>query len=173
MNELKISIVAAVAKNRVIGLANRIPWSLPEDLKHFKNLTWGNIVVMGRKTIESIGKPLPGRVNILFSRKQTDEDVYRVADIDEFFLLIDQKMNSGEWQEKEIFIIGGETLFELFLPYAQKLYLTRINEDFAGDTYFPLYDEDEWLLISSEKGKRDEDNPFDYDFMTYQKRTTV
>ncbi len=173
MNELKISLIAAIAKNRVIGLANRIPWSLPEDLQHFKRITMDNIVVMGRKTFESIGKPLPGRTNIVFSRKEVSPEVFRVSDIDEFFLLIDRESAEGEWSDKEIFIIGGETLFELFLPYAQKLYLTRINENFAGDTYFPLYDEDEWVLISSEKGKKDEDNPYDYEYLIYQRRTTL
>ena len=170
MNEPKISIIAAVAKNRVIGLANRMPWSLPADLQHFKKLTINNIVVMGRKTLESIGSPLPKRINVVFSRSDVAEDVLRVSDIDEFFLLLERKIITGEWMEKEIFIIGGATLFELFLPYARKLYLTRINENFPGDTYFPLYDEDEWLLISSEKGPKDEDNPYDYDFLLYQKR---
>jgi dihydrofolate reductase len=170
MNEPKISIIAAVARNRVIGLANRMPWSLPADLQHFKKLTTNNVVVMGRKTLESIGTPLPERVNVVFSRSDVSEDVLRVSDIDDFFLLLERKIITGEWMEKEIFIIGGATLFELFLPYAWKLYLTRINENFPGDTYFPLYEEDEWLFISSEKGPKDEDNPYDYDFLLYQKR---
>lgn len=163
-------ILAAVARNRVIGLANRMPWVIPEDLKYFKSLTWDNIVVMGRKTYESIGKPLPGRVNVVFASERISGDVITVGNLEEFFSLVEQKNGSGEWKEKDIFIIGGEKLFESFLPYVAKLYLTRIYENFPGDTFFPEIDMQQWNLVSNIRGIRNAKNPYDYEFHILERK---
>lgn len=170
MNNSNISLVVAVAHDSVIGFENRLPWRLPEDVKFFKNLTWGNIVVMGRKTYESIGKTLPARLNIVFSGKKIDSDVITVSGLGEFMELKEQMAATEEWQDKEIFVIGGESIFKLFLPYAQRIYLTRIYEKFEGDTFFPLFQENEWKLVYSEKGIRDKKNPYDYEFQIYERK---
>jgi dihydrofolate reductase len=170
MNDLSISLIAAAAENRVIGSANKMPWHLPEDLKRFKSLTWGNIVVMGRKTLESIGNPLPGRINIVLSSQELNSEVLTVSGMHEFFRLAEEKKASGEWLHKEVFIIGGEMIFRLFLPYAQRIYLTQIRETFPGDTFFPELDEREWQLISSEQPEDIVFTGYDYNFLIYEKR---
>lgn len=169
MIDPRIALIAAASQNRVIGLAKKMPWSLPADLKHFKAITWGHIIVMGRKTYESIGDPLPGRINIVFSAKPLSGNLIRVSGLEDFFHLLSEKDLSQEWKGKRIFIIGGETIFKLFLPYAAMIFLTRINENFAGDTYFPLIDENQWKLTSLKKGLRNSQNPHDYEFLTYEK----
>lgn len=137
-----ISIISAISKNNVIGLNNTLPWHLPEDLKHFKNLTTGKTVVMGRKTFESIGKPLPNRTNIVLSRNNKEINIPGVITTNNIESLIHS--------ENEIFIIGGSEIYSLFLPYANKLYLTLIDEEYEGDTYFPDIDYEKWDMIKSE-----------------------
>jgi len=170
MNKPYVSLIVAIAANGVIGEGNRMPWYLPSDLQYFKSLTWDNIVIMGRRTYESIGKPLPGRINVIFSSNEIDDDVCRVADITEFQQLWQNKSRNGSWRDKELFVIGGAELFKLFLPQAQKLYITRIHKDFPGDTHFPEYDEREWQLVSTRKGIRDEKNQYEHDFLIYVRR---
>ena len=173
MNKGNISLVVAVAHDRIIGFENRLPWRLPEDVKFFKNLTWDNIVVMGRKTYESIGKTLPARINIVFSSKKIDSDVITVSGFEEFIELKEKMMKTEEWQDKEIFVIGGESIFKLFLPYAQRMYLTMIYEKFEGDIFFPEFEENEWRLVYSEKGIKDKKNPYDYEFRIYERKKSA
>ena len=135
---MSIEIIAAIAKNNVIGYKNSIPWNIPEDMEHFKHLTWGKTIVMGRKTYDSIGKPLEGRKNIVLSRKKPT--------------LI---------KEKDFFVIGGEQIYKLFLPFAQKLHITKIDKEYPGDAFFPEITH-EWRLISEKKGKQ-------VTFLTYEK----
>lgn len=128
-----LSIIAAIAKNGVIGNQGKLPWHLPEDLKHFKETTLGHPIVMGRKTFESIGKPLPGRENIVLTRDQT----FQGKGVTVIHSLADAIENHPD---EEIFVIGGAEIYQLALPLADKLYLTLIDQEFPGDTYFPAID---------------------------------
>ncbi len=160
-----ISLVAAMARNRVIGSQGKIPWQLPADLKHFKELTYGHPVIMGRKTYESIGKPLSGRKNIVISR----EPDFRAEGciVSRSF---EEALESAKSSE-EVFVIGGGQIYKLALPYAGKIYLTVIDAEIAGDTFFPKFDESEWQLVNSESHQSDEKNPYNYRFLVYEKKT--
>ena len=127
---MSLSIIAAMARNGVIGKNNQLPWHLPEDLKHFKEITMGHPIVMGRKTHESIGRPLPGRENIVLSRNRH----YQASGVHIFPSLAAVQ---EAYPDQEIFIIGGAELYRQAWPLAETLYLTLIEQDFAGDTYFP------------------------------------
>ncbi|MBI2651863.1 type 3 dihydrofolate reductase [Candidatus Woesearchaeota archaeon] len=136
-----ISLIAAMGKNRIIGKNNSLPWRLPEDMKRFKQLTLGKPVVMGRKTFESIGKPLPNRTNIII----THDKNYKA----EGCIIVHSVKEALKTAEgnKEVMIIGGEKIFREFLPIADRMYLTFIDEDFEGDAYFPEYDKEEWKEV--------------------------
>ncbi|MBY6036733.1 dihydrofolate reductase [Fictibacillus nanhaiensis] len=156
-----ISFVVAIDKNRAIGKDNDLPWYLPNDLKHFKKVTMGKPIVMGRKTYESIGKPLPGRENIVVTRDKNyiAEGTKIVHSIDEV-LAIDAE---------EICVIGGTEIFKLFLPVADRLYITEIHETFEADTFFPELDQNEWKEISRSTGTVDEKNKYPHEFVVYEK----
>lgn len=158
-----ISLIAAMDNNNVIGYENDMPWSLPNDLKHFKEVTSHHTVIMGRKTYQSIGKPLPNRKNVILSRSgfQTDDDVEVISSIEEI-----QKRAETE----EVFVIGGGTIYEQVLPYADRLYITRIDAEFKGDTYFPKFSEDEWEVIDEKEGILNERNEYKHTFYTYSRR---
>lgn len=158
-----ISLVAAMDKNNVIGYNNDMPWSLPNDLKHFKEVTSHSTIIMGRKTYESIGRPLPNRRNIILSRSsyQTDDDVEVISSIDNIKELA---------KEEEVFVIGGGIIYEQVIPYADRLYITRIDADFKGDTYFPQFSEAEWQIIDEKDGIQNEDNKYDHKFYTYSRK---
>ncbi|MEK4229282.1 dihydrofolate reductase [Solibacillus sp. FSL H8-0538] len=136
-----ISLIVAHDKNRVIGYDNGMPWHLPGDLQYFKEMTMGKPVIMGRKTFESIGRPLPGRRNIVITRNTefTAPGIETVPSLEAALDLVSEV--------EEIMIIGGEQIFKLALPLADKLYITLINHEFTGDTYFPTYDD--WTLTAS------------------------
>lgn len=137
-----VTIIAAVAHNRVIGCQGSIPWFIPEDLNHFRDKTMGNTVIMGRKTWESLPcsvRPLPGRQNIVVSSDQTYEAVGAIT-AGSLTLAI-QLASVGE-----VFIIGGATLYWQALPMATKMILTQIDDDYQGDTYFPTFDNEGWLV---------------------------
>ncbi|WP_435275798.1 type 3 dihydrofolate reductase [Psychrobium sp. nBUS_13] len=136
---MKIAMIAAMAKNRVIGKDNKMPWHLPEELAYFKKITMGKPIVMGRNTFESIGRPLPGRQNIVVSRNSelSIEGVTVVNSIDEAISAADNC--------EELMIIGGAMLYEHMLPKADVLYLTEIELDVDGDAYFPDYNQHQWL----------------------------
>ncbi|TYR81159.1 dihydrofolate reductase [Priestia megaterium] len=156
-----ISLIVAMDQNRLIGKENDLPWRLPEDLKYFKRITTGHTVVMGRKTFESIGKPLPNRENIILTRQENyqPEGTTVIHSIEEL-----QKLG-----EKELFVIGGATLYEQTLEVASRLYVTHIEEAFEGDTYFPIIDLTVWKEVSREKGPQDEQNPYTYYFTVYER----
>ncbi|QQX81201.1 type 3 dihydrofolate reductase [Shewanella sp. KX20019] len=139
---MKIAMIAAMANNRVIGKDNKMPWHLPEDLRHFKAVTLGKPVVMGRKTYESIGRPLPGRHNIVISR-QADLVIEGVTTVTSFE---DAKLAAGDCEE--LIIMGGGQLYASLLAVADILYLTEISLEVAGDTYFPQWDDGSWLEMS-------------------------
>lgn len=135
---MRIAMIAAMANNRVIGKDNQMPWHLPEDLRHFKAMTMDKPIVMGRKTFESIGRPLPGRQNIVISR-QTHFTAPGITVVDS----IDAAIKSAK-QCDELVIIGGGQLYSTMLPKAERLYLTEINLNVEGDTFFPAWDDGSW-----------------------------
>lgn len=160
-----LSIIVAVAKNNVIGKNNQLIWHIPEDLKRFKKLTTGKTIIMGRKTFESLGRVLPNRKHIVLTHSKDfiveDEAVQIVNDITELGEYITSK--------DENFVIGGGLIYNQLLPYTNKIYITKINKDFEGDTYFPKIDETKWKIIEKIKGLKNEDNPYDYEYITYEK----
>jgi dihydrofolate reductase len=160
---MKISLIVAMAANRAIGLNNKMPWHLSADLKKFKQITMGSPILMGRKTYESIGRPLPGRRNIIISRN---------ADYQQDGCLIFsnlEKAIASCQQYDELFIIGGAKLYESTLPVADKLYLTEINKEFEADTFFPVINRDEWREIAREDISDDPSVDFLYSFITLER----
>ncbi|MED3662339.1 type 3 dihydrofolate reductase [Ureibacillus sp. FSL K6-8385] len=157
-----ISLIVAHDKNRVIGYKNEMPWHLPGDLKYFKETTMGKPIIMGRKTFESIGRPLPGRRNIVITRnKGYHHDGIEVASsLDEALRLAG---NAGE-----IMVIGGEQIFKLALPLADRLYVTHIDHEFVGDTYFPEYG-DEWKVISKSEVYETKEG-YTYQYVVYERK---
>ena len=160
-----LSIVVAKAKNNIIGKNNELVWHLPEDLKHFKELTTGHTIIMGRKTYESLGKPLPNRKHIIFSQnpdfKVHEENVQVVHSLLEIQDLIEGK--------EEAFVIGGAMIYNFLMPYVKKMYVTEIKQEFDGDAFFPIIDSEEWKETSRTTGIKNEENNLDYDFVTYEK----
>jgi dihydrofolate reductase len=159
-----ISFVVAMDENRAIGKDNDLPWYLPNDLKHFKKTTMGKMgkpIVMGRKTYESIGKPLPGRENIVVTRDQSyeAEGTTIVHSVDEVLQI----------NAEEICVIGGSEIFKQFLPVADRLYITEIHHTFDADTYFPELSADEWKEVSRTEGIVDEKNKYPHEFVVYEK----
>lgn len=160
-----ISLIAAIGKNNELGKDNALLWHMPADMKHFKNVTELHAVIMGRKTFESIGKPLPNRRNIIITRDANYKKagVGIVHSLSEAFDLFPDK-------NEEVFIIGGGDLYKQALPIADKLYITHIDtEDEKADSFFPEIIPIVWNEISHEEHKRDEKNPFDYTFSVYEK----
>ncbi|WP_226034743.1 dihydrofolate reductase [Aquibacillus saliphilus] len=161
-----ISLLYAMDKNRVIGYNNELPWRLPKDLKFFKELTTSNMVIMGRKTFDSMNGPLPNRKNVIVTRdksyQQNDCEVIHSVD-----KVIDWSTDNPE---VEYFVIGGGNIFEQILPYADRMYMTYIDESFPGDTYFPDFDESVWQITKKIKGIKDDNNPYDYYFIQYDRK---
>lgn len=159
-----ISLIVAMSKNRVIGKDGKMPWHLPNDLKYFKQVTTDNVVVMGRKTFESMGKPLSNRINIILTK-----DVNYKAEGCLVFNSIDHLLESIK-HISNVFVIGGSELYKQFLPIAKKLYITYLNHEFNGDTFFPEYDENEWRITEITKGIIDERNHYEHDFVIAERR---
>ncbi len=155
-----ISLIVAMAKNRIIGKDNKMPWHLPADLAHFKKITLGKPVIMGRKTFQSIGKPLPGRQNIVVSQSLN----YVSDGIDVTQSLEDAIVIAGN--VAEIIIIGGGNIYRQMLPRAQRLYLTYIDAEIEGDTQFPQYEHLGWEKSQEEQHAADEKNVYAYSFVT-------
>lgn len=159
-----ISLLLAMDRNNLIGRNNDLPWHLPKDLRFFKEKTLGNTIIMGRKTFESIGFPLPKRENIVItSASELEKEVTCISSVDTIKEW--NKMNP----EKEYFVIGGGRLFEQVLPFADRMYITLIDEAFQGDTYFPEISYEDWEETSKVKGEKDESNPYDYYFIQYDR----
>ncbi|MGY3852924.1 type 3 dihydrofolate reductase [Aeromonas aquatilis] len=163
---MKISMIAAMAHDRVIGKDNQMPWHLPADLAHFKRVTLGKPVLMGRKTFESIGRPLPGRRNLVISRNPDyqAEGIEVVGSVEAA-----QALLAGSAVE-ELMVIGGGHLYAEMLPSADRLYLTQIDLAVEGDTRFPVFDDGQWQRVDSESHPADEKNPHPYRFETWQRR---
>lgn len=158
----QIAIIAAMAKNRVIGRAGRIPWDLPEDRAHFRELTMGNVIVMGRRTYEEIGHPLPGRITYILSSTRwfEEENCHTVSSLSEVL---------GREPDRDIFICGGASLYQEALPLADRIYLTELLWEVAGDTYFPQIDE-RIFCETDRTAIKDRCSKGTISFITYEKR---
>lgn len=165
---MTLSLVVAMAANRVIGIANGMPWRLPGEQKHFKAVTMGKPMIMGRKTYESIGRPLPGRANIVVTRTGDvdDEGITVTHDFHEAVKLA-RAIAAGN-ETDEIMVIGGGDIYEQALPLAHRIYLTEIHADFDGDTFFPPLN-DHWREVSRTPGMPPEGCPA-YDFVVLERR---
>ena len=161
---MSLSIVVAMDENRLIGKDNKLPWHLPADLAYFKKITTGKSIVMGRKTYESIGRPLPNRRNIVISRNSNT-----LITGCEMAFSINEALSLTK-DEDEVMIIGGASLCEQLLPHVSRLYITKIKGKFDGDVYFPEYDETEWLTSSIETHQPDEKNNYVYQFITMERK---
>lgn len=161
-----LSIIVAKAKNNIIGKENKIIWDIPEDLKHFKELTTGHNIIMGRKTYETLENVLPGRKHIVFSQnpdwKVNDENVRVVHSMLEIQEYIED--------ENENFIIGGAMIYNLLMPHVKKMYVTEIDKEFEGDAFFPKINLDIWKEVSRKKGNENGEVPFNYDFVIYERK---
>jgi dihydrofolate reductase len=161
---MKISMIAAMAKNRVIGAKNDMPWHLPADLKHFKSVTMGKPIIMGRKTYESIGRALPGRVNVVITSNADAifDGAVTVTSVEDAIIA------AGDVDE--VMIIGGGTIYQTCLASANRLYLTFIDLEVDGDTYFPDFEQTSvWHEVERTKHLADDKNPYDYEFVTFDR----
>ncbi len=161
-----LSIIVAIAKNNVIGKDNKLIWHIPEDLKRFKELTTGKTIIMGRRTFESLGRVLPNRNHVVLTKREEAkidneqiEVAYGIEDIKKYIE-----------DDNENFVIGGASIYRMLMPYSNKMYVTQINQEFEGDTFFPEIKEEEWKAVERTKGLTDEKNPYDYEYITYTKK---
>ncbi|HEY6506181.1 MAG TPA: dihydrofolate reductase [Chitinophagaceae bacterium] len=162
---VSISLVVAAAKNNVIGKDNQLLWSLPNDMKFFKNITWGMPVVMGRKTFQSLGKPLAGRKNIIITRRddwKVDGTIPVKNPDDAIFLVKNMDM-------KEMMVIGGGEIYQMFFEKAKRIYITRVDAEPEGDTYFPAIDPKVWKLVSQKDHEADGKNKYAYSFQVWER----
>lgn len=161
-----ISLIVAASENNAIGKDNEMLWHLPVDLKFFKNTTWGMPVIMGRKTFEAVGKPLPGRTNIIVTTnsKWNAENTIKTESIEAAIKV------ANETNAKEIFITGGGEIYKQTLPIADRVYLTRVHTVIDGDTFFPEMDTDIWEVFFEKNVKADEKNKFDMTFQTWKRK---
>jgi len=162
---MTISLVVAAASNNAIGKDGKLPWHLPNDMKHFKNVTWGMPVVMGRKTFESLGKVLPGRKNIVISRQHglEIEGAIIVKNIEDALFVAKQT------DANEVMVIGGGEIYKTLMGKAKRIYLTRVEEEPEADTFFPSIDPKEWFLVSQKNHEADEKNDYNYSFQVWER----
>ena len=161
-----ISLIVAAAKNNAIGKDGGMPWHLPEDMKHFKNITWAMPVIMGRKTFESLKKPLPGRKNIVITRQngwKADGTVV-VKNLDDALFV------ANETDAKEVFVIGGGEIYKLAFEKSKRVYLTRVNTEPEADTFFPQLDPGNWQLVSHKDHEANEKNIFPFSFQVWERK---
>ncbi len=158
-----LSLCVAMDKNRLIGCDNALPWHLPADLKHFRAVTMGKPIIMGRKTYESIGRPLPGRLNVILSRHPslTKTGCEVLHSLDEVLAF--------SQQYEETVVIGGASVYDKLLPYVQRMYVTWVEGEFRGDTYFPQFDPEQWQEMDRQVFLADAKNPYPYCFSLLEK----
>lgn len=162
---MKISLVVAAASNNAIGKEGTMPWHLPNDMKHFKNITWGMPVIMGRKTFESLGKPLAGRKNIVISRQPgwNAAGTIVVKSIDDALFVASQA------DANEVMVIGGGEIYKALYTKASRIYLTRVEAEPEADTFFPAIDPEQWYLVNQQNHEADEKNAYNYSFQTWER----
>lgn len=160
-----ISLIVAMDENRAIGYKNKLPWNLPSELNYFREITKRKPVIMGRKTYESIGRPMPERLNIILTRdKNYKADNCIVVNSREDAIKAAKGSN-------EIMVIGGAEIYKLFLPVANRLYVTKVHGEFKGDTYFPEFDENEWVEVKEKFFEKDNKNEYSYTIMVLERKT--
>ena len=164
-----LAVIVAAAENGVIGADNKLPWHLPEDLRYFKRITMGKPIVMGRKTFESIGRPLPGRTNIVISRNPgfSAEGIRVVASLEDALALAAEVAAAEGAQE--VMVIGGAQVYQSALEQAQRLYLTRVHATVEGNAYLPELVWENWVERSRERHPASAENPYDYSFIIYDR----
>jgi dihydrofolate reductase len=160
---MSVSIIVAMALNRTIGINNTLPWRCSEDLKHFKALTMGHHMIMGRKTFDSIGKALPGRTTVVVTR-----DIHLKIDNCVITHSLQQALNACS-NDTEIFIVGGADIYAQSLNLADTLYITEIQQDVEGDAHFPAFNKSAWKEVAREVRSQDSPQPLHYHFVTYQR----
>lgn len=165
----RISIIAALSSNRVIGRDGALPWRLPDDFKYFKRLTTGHTLVMGRRTFESLGGPLPDRRHIVLTRQRDWRPAFASSDLRVVHSL-DEALKIAAKDEGEIFIIGGEQIFREALPRADRLYLTQVRASVEGDTSFPEIDNEKWERVEHTPHPPDSQNPYSFAFERYERK---
>jgi dihydrofolate reductase len=161
-----LKILVAFDENRVIGKNNALIWHLPADLKRFKALTTGHVIIMGRKTFESIGRPLPNRTTVVISRQQDlkIEGVILAHSVEEAILKA-KSISRGD-----IFIVGGAEIYQLSLPLADQILVTQLHDIFEGDAFFPEISSDMWEIAEQERGITDEQNAYQFSYLTYTRK---
>lgn len=166
---MKLTMIWAMSRNRTIGRNNALPWHLPEDMKYFKRVTMGKPIIMGRKTWESIGQPLPGRSNIVITRdpSYTAEGVKIVRTLEEAISLA-QSIAVIDGADEAV-VIGGAQIYALALPLAQRLYMTQVHAEVAGDAFFPQFDLTQWEELGREDFSASGSNPYDYSFVVLER----
>lgn len=159
-----LSIIVAMAKNRTIGINNTLPWRVPADLQHFRKLTMGHHLIMGRKTFDSIGKPLPGRTTIVLSRDRNSK-------IDGCIVVHSlQEAIAACASDPQIFVVGGADIYAQALDLADTLYITEIQQDVSGDAWFPEFERSEWLEVAREIHSQETPEPLEYHFVEYRRK---
>ncbi|MBX2932669.1 MAG: dihydrofolate reductase [Ferruginibacter sp.] len=161
-----VSLIVAAAENNVIGKNNQLLWHLPNDLKFFKNTTWGMPVIMGRKTFESVNKPLPGRFNFVITRQAG----WKADGVTVATSLQDALEKAATTNCKEIFIIGGGEIYKQAIEIADKIIMTRVHTTLDGDTFFPVIDESKWIQISNQDFAIDDKHQYAYSFQIWERR---
>ncbi|BCK88445.1 IS1595 family transposase ISSsu9 [Sideroxyarcus emersonii] len=161
---MSLSIIVAMARNRTIGVNNMLPWHCPEDLKHFKALTMGHHMIMGRKTFDSIGKPLPGRTTVVVTRN-TDLAISGCVVVHSL-----QEAIAACAGDQEIFVVGGAELYRQALPLMDTLYITEIQQDVEGDAHFPAFSMADWEETSRDARSQETPQPLNYHFVTYRRK---
>jgi dihydrofolate reductase len=160
-----ISLVVAAAENDAIGMEGQLPWKLPNDMRHFKNVTWGMPVVMGRKTFETLGKALAGRKNIVITRQGN----WNAPGVITVKSLEDALFVAKATDAKEVMVIGGGEIYRMAFEKSRRIYLTRVKANPAADTFFPKLDAKSWHLVSNRDHEADEKNPFAYSFQVWER----
>ena len=162
---MTISLVVAAATNNAIGKDGKLPWHLPNDMKYFKNVTWGMPVIMGRKTFQALGKALPGRKNIVITRQQgwKAEGLVTVKKIEDALFVAKQT------DANEVMVIGGGEIYKTLFSKAKRIYLTRVEAEPEGDTFFPSLNPKEWYLVSQKNHEADEKNAYNYSFQVWER----
>lgn len=153
-------------RNRLIGSNNQLPWHLPADLAHFKQITMGKPIVMGRKTYESIGRPLPGRTNIVLSRSG-----FKAQGIEVVSSICEAVAMAAT--AEELVVIGGGSIYEMVIDVVDQMHLTVVEGEFTGDAWFPVFDDEQWVISSEEKHLADEKNQYDYSYLTYDRNELI
>ncbi|QSP96187.1 dihydrofolate reductase [Marinobacter salinisoli] len=169
---MRKALIVAMSQNRVIGRNNKLPWYLPGDLRYFKQATMGKPIIMGRKTWDSIGRPLPGRMNLIITRNddwQAPAGTVRVASLEAALLKAGAQAQLDGVDE--VMIIGGGQIYAEALPQVDRMYITLVHADVEGDAYFPEVNWDSWEEIGREDFSASDNNPYDYSFVVYQRRS--